>query len=187
MWFGEIYTNTSSYCTNCIMRNSDVTEKESGKEAIAATTGDIGGGLSTFKLCVFVLFNIIVVSIVNGLYVYSTIELNTSPEIHLLAEIALSMFKLLWNFVVIPATILDSSHVSESRTKIKQYILMYNSIVAPCLVTMLTSPACFQVSLVYNGHYSVYSIFVRTIGFICSPRRNFISLHIRCMSPFFFQ
>lgn len=92
------------------------------------------------------LLNGIVVVSVNALYVYSTI-LHLSPTVHLWIQIAVAVFKYIYNFIFVPAVFLVRRDGQANHTGVwlKLMILMFNSIVIPALVTMITDPSCYQV------------------------------------------
>jgi Leucine-rich repeat (LRR) protein len=144
-------------------------------------------------------FNAVVVLAVNGAYVYSTL-IHLSPQIHLVVQLTFAMFKLVWNFFLVPgiitcegtlrfiitdliavylfamclvcawclrAAIIQSMPTAPStRAKLKLYSSMFNSIIAPCLSALFTSPLCYKV---------IYFVFQCTL---C------LSLLLVCSLPF---
>ena len=62
-----------------------------------------------------------------------------------------AVFKIVWDVFIVPTLFISSVAVSSSRTRLKLFTLMFNSIVVPCLVTMCSSPTCFRVTtLAFN-------------------------------------
>jgi Leucine-rich repeat (LRR) protein len=85
--------------------------------------------------------NIAVMGTINALYIIATNQ-QFSPTLILLIQVSMALFKAFWNKFCLP--ILDSSKQSH---RLRIFVLVLNSIFIPCIVTALTSPACFQVCL----------------------------------------
>jgi hypothetical protein len=102
--------------------------------------------LNTMWTAFVLLLNTAVVVSVNALYVYSTI-LRLSPRTHLWIQIGVALFKYIYNYVFVPAVFLvrRSEDKRHSGVWLKLCILMFNSIVIPAIVTMVTDPSCYQV------------------------------------------
>jgi Leucine-rich repeat (LRR) protein len=92
-----------------------------------------------------VIINLGVVGTMNGLYLWSTLrDLSTSAQVGIQFGFAFSC--LLWTFAVRG---LIGTNIKESRYGVWLFLILYllNSVVIPCVVTALSSPSCYQVSL----------------------------------------
>ena len=56
-----------------------------------------------------------------------------------------AVFKIGWDVFVVPALFQSRVAVSSTRTRLKLFTLMFNSIVVPCMVVMCSTPTCFRV------------------------------------------
>lgn len=94
--------------------------------------------------------NVAIVLSVNIAYVTLTIS-NRSGLIKILAQLALAGFNQLWGNVVVPLCIQAISANIEvletnpaARVRLHVLILLFNSVMAPCIAAASTNPACFQ-------------------------------------------
>jgi hypothetical protein len=87
--------------------------------------------------------NAIVVGSVNGMYIYS-IEQVLSPGIHLGIQIAVALFKVGWNMIIVPQLVKPMKTPSKI-VEVELMLVVFNNIVIPSFITAFTSPACFQV------------------------------------------
>ena len=89
------------------------------------------------------IFNICITFTVNALYIYSTQQTFSSTQ-HFSIQLSLSTFRLLYVAIAFP---LLSNHIRNAVDNIRfRFILLtINNLIIPCLVTALTSDACFQV------------------------------------------
>jgi hypothetical protein len=100
-------------------------------------------------------FNICVVCLINGVYVYLT-WLELDVWLHALIQICCALVKYMWNFVVVPAVILTPLPISPYRSWLKLYVNMLNSVFLPCLASLFTSTSCFEV--ISSHQYSYWII-----------------------------
>jgi hypothetical protein len=97
----------------------------------------------------FLSVNMYVVVGVNAGFV--AIALTQSNDVLILAQILLSLFKLMWNTICTPYLIALTAHfvspaekhVGESLTTLQILIGLFNNIAIPCLVVAVLSPSCF--------------------------------------------
>jgi hypothetical protein len=96
-------------------------------------------------LCVAFLFNAVVTITVNALYIYS-IQQDLGPPVRFGLQFSLSFFRLFYSAIVFPllSRSIDSTIMN---VKFRFTLLTINNLLIPCLVTILTSDACFQVCL----------------------------------------
>lgn len=106
----------------------------------------------------FAFGNAVVVLSVNIGYVVLTLS-DSSQTTKILAQVGLAAFKLLWNNGIVPTCIQYFSSGFEvlssnaaARIRLHVIVLLFNSVIAPCLAAASTSPACFQGLLVENSH-----------------------------------
>lgn len=95
------------------------------------------------RLIFFILFfNCAINSSVNGLYIYLTSQ-SLSPMFLIMLQAMVAMFNVMWNMAMIP---LLSKPLKDPKRiiRIEVLLLLVNNIILPCVVTALTSPACFQ-------------------------------------------
>jgi Leucine-rich repeat (LRR) protein len=97
----------------------------------------------------FLVVNICVVVGVNAGFVAAT--LTQSNVVLVFAQVALSVFKLLWTTVCTPYLISQCTkyvspsarRVSSSLTIVQVFLGLFNNIAIPCLVVAVLSPSCF--------------------------------------------
>jgi hypothetical protein len=91
------------------------------------------------------LVNVIVVSTMTGLYLWSTL-MDLSSEHRILSQVAVAFVSFLWNVLLKGAL---PTRLQESRYGLWLFIFLSltNTVVIPCLVTALSSPSCYQVLL----------------------------------------
>ena len=103
--------------------------------------------MDVLYLWLTIFLNIVIVGTVNGLYVWSTLK-NLSYFYRFMIQLSLSLFN----------TILKSLLRSIFPIRIKYSLLgvwsfsligVMNGVLIPCVVTTLTSPNCYQVSIIY--------------------------------------
>jgi hypothetical protein len=125
-------------CIQSIKRKYNETERKS------AYKDDNTDGNVFWKVVGLLLFNIITVGLVNGLYIYSTL-LTLSYSAHTCIRIAVALFKSIWNFIIVPGVILVPLKDSSRKAWMKLAVGLINSVFVPCLATAFTSTSCFQV------------------------------------------
>jgi hypothetical protein len=116
---------------------------------------------------VYTAVNLALVVGVNVAFVY--IALYQSNSLLILAQIALSLFKLFWNSVCTPFIIrLIADYISQTTSgtgfvSIQVMVALFNNIAIPCLVVAVVSPSCF-----YNVFDAAPSVDSRFIYYSCS-------------------
>jgi hypothetical protein len=99
-------------------------------------------GYMKFSMMLFV--NLCVVGLMNGLYVYLTLQ-ELDVWIHTLIQICFAGVKLGWNFILVPAVVFSPLPISPYRSWLKLFTNMLNSVFLPCIASLFTSTSCFQV------------------------------------------
>ena len=131
---------------------------------------------------VYISSNLIIVSGVNVAYVYAT--LYHSNNIIVIAQILLSLFKLLWNTIISPGMVMylvyfvsddDYNRLITMRGMFQlQFVLsLCNNIVIPFLVVLVISPNCFysafgKVNTVDSSFHYNYCLFINPVNDICT-------------------
>lgn len=88
------------------------------------------------------LFNTVVVSVVNGMYInYSP---KVAPSTAVMFQFALALFNVSYSIFVIPALTVGFAKHSDA-INVRIWLLLINSLIIPCIVTAITSPSCIQV------------------------------------------
>jgi hypothetical protein len=109
------------------------------------------------KFVVLFCVNISTVVIVNGSYVYVVVAANDSTFVLFIVVLFLSLFKIVWNFVLLRG----SQQMESISDNTIVWLCLFNNLQAPLLAEMFVSPDCFfyivseAPSLVFN--YFVYS------------------------------
>jgi len=105
----------------------------------------IGPNLSRqlFVTALMAAVNVVVVVFVNVIYIYSTF-VTLSDNKKLLAQFSLAIFKYVWNFIIVPALFARHLLNPAYRSRLKLCILIFNSMLIPCFVTLFTSPSCYR-------------------------------------------
>jgi hypothetical protein len=92
-----------------------------------------------------IVFNTVLVSVVNGLYIIYSPKVSSSTEV--LFQFALALFNVTYSIFIIPAfTVGFAKHSDAINMRI--WLLLINSLAIPCIVTAITSPSCIQVNVV---------------------------------------
>ena len=80
---------------------------------------------------------------VNALYIYST-QQALDPSLHFVLQLSLSIFRLLYTAIALPIL---SRRIRSLvyNVRFRFILLTINNLLIPCIVTALTSDACFQV------------------------------------------
>jgi hypothetical protein len=90
-----------------------------------------------------VLVNVGVTVFINALYIYST-QQAFSASVHFGIQISLAIFRLIYSKIFIPL-FSRSFQDPVANIKFRFRLMTASNLVIPCLVTVLTSPSCFQV------------------------------------------
>lgn len=95
-----------------------------------------------------ILLNITVVFLVNGAYIYVQLDSSTPRLLKQASQPILAIFKLLWDTLVVASLLSrlsdDQKGSLDSRTWLYTLVVVFNNIVAPCLVTAVTDISCFR-------------------------------------------
>jgi hypothetical protein len=126
----------------------------------------------------FVLVNMTAVVGVNAAFV--TTALTQSNAVLVIAQIVVSVFKLLWNTVCTPFLITRAVHYmwpSEKRSgaafvMVQVFLALFNNIAIPCLVVAVLSPSCFYgvfaAAPIVNSQYFVERCIFEANFAVCS-------------------
>jgi Leucine-rich repeat (LRR) protein len=92
--------------------------------------------------------NIAVVVAVNGLYIWSTLH-DFARDVRLLIQLSFALFSSLWSVCLRRGL---PSQIKESRYGVWLFICLnaMNSVLIPCAVTALSTPSCYQVSVLVS-------------------------------------
>jgi Leucine-rich repeat (LRR) protein len=85
------------------------------------------------------LVNIIVVTIVNGLFVSAIVSSKFSSQVLLMISFCLSVFKIIWNFFLMRV----SRFLPTISVNVLVFLCLFNNILAPLLAEMFVSSDCF--------------------------------------------
>ena len=99
--------------------------------------------VSKCKIVAIFLLNISVVGSMCGMYIFFSTK-TVPPSTILGLQIAMAIFNCTWNIAIVP--VLAKPMIGlESVVWTKLWLLIFNNIFIPSIVTVLTSPSCFQV------------------------------------------
>lgn len=96
------------------------------------------------QFSIFFVINLVIVGVANGAYIYCN-YLHISAENKVGSQIALALFKYLWNTHLVTRYMLRSSSNVYLKTLFHVIVNIFNSILIPCIVIMCTDSACFKV------------------------------------------
>jgi hypothetical protein len=88
-------------------------------------------------------FNACITIAVNTLYIYST-QQAMGASIHFCIQLSLSIFRLVYTAAAFPI-LSRSIRSTVQNVRFRFILLTINNLLLPCIVTALTSDACFQV------------------------------------------
>jgi hypothetical protein len=108
-------------------------------------------------MVLFCFGNGVVTIFVNVLYIYST-QQPFALSVHVAIQFSVAVFRLAYSFCVLPIL---ARPITDTVINInfRLRILIVNNLIIPCIVTALSSPACFQV----RNMYLASSLYVMTI------------------------
>jgi hypothetical protein len=91
-----------------------------------------------------VLVDMLLVLLVKGSYVYLVIWRDITPSLKILVQICLSLFDISWNTFVVTRILMIFPSLMRSKVRVKLHLtlLIFNSIVAPIIATVLTDRSC---------------------------------------------
>jgi len=172
-----LWTGAISACFGCIVlfpRRSGGSSVMAQKTAVpSAASGEI---MSFTDQAVSVgaafVFNACVTIVVNTLYIYST-QQALGFNVHLCIQLSLSIFRLVYVTVAFPL-LSRPIQGAVDNVRFRFILLTINNLLIPCIVTALTSDACFQVAIVMPvclcfDHHSVHVWLINVLQIvICS-------------------
>eukprot|EP01035_Chromulina_nebulosa_P025131 gene25131-32779_t len=128
--------------------NSSLNSSSYSKKSMASVAKDKAIHYS-YILLVFVL-NVALSMAVNSVYVSIQSSDTVSSSSKILCQVAMAGVKLFINMVVVKALI---AHIPFCKSKARLHVAMvvFNSVVAPCLATALSDSSCFQELFVGSG------------------------------------
>jgi hypothetical protein len=116
--------------------------------------------VSCLTVSVFVLLfviNAIIVTSINGLYVYFVVSEDYAFSLLLMVAFFLSIFKIIWNYVLLRG----SQSVEAISDHMIVWLCLFNNLLAPLLAEMFVSSDCFLYIVTQSPalqfHYDVYS------------------------------
>jgi Leucine-rich repeat (LRR) protein len=128
--------------------------------------GHVGFHMSA-AVWLVLMINITVVGAVNGLYLWSTL-LDLSNHVRILIQFSFGLFTLAWRVLIInrglPSQMKESCHGVWLLTCLN----VVNNVLIPCVVTALSNPSCYQVSISISMISSTHPLLALEIA--CSSR-----------------
>ena len=109
------------------------------------TADDIGVSFKDqiFPVSAAFCFNACITIVVNTLYIVST-QQTLGPIVHFCCQLSLSIFRIIYVVVAFPF-LSRSIQSAVENVRFRFIMLTINNLLIPCIVTALTSEACFQV------------------------------------------
>jgi Leucine-rich repeat (LRR) protein len=104
------------------------------------------GELLMSAVWIILIVNIAVVGTVNGLYLWSTL-LDLSKHIRILIQFSFGLFTLAWRVLIIDRGLPRQMKESRDGVWLFSCLNVVNTVLIPCVVTALSDPSCYQVSL----------------------------------------
>ena len=141
------YNNEKSITSTIRERLSVATQ---AKEPPPVSTKD------KLKLFVAVVLNITIIVMINAVYIYSS-DQDLDANTHLVIQFTFAVFNVMYGLVVLP---IFASPLDDEMTNInfRLWLLKFNNLLVPCVVTFLSSSSCLQGLLVESdpivSHYS---------------------------------
>jgi hypothetical protein len=91
-----------------------------------------------------VMIDVLLVLLVKGGYVYLVIWRDIAPSLKILVQICLSLFDICWNTFVVTRILMFFPSLMRSKVRVKLHLtlLIFNSIIAPIIATVLTDRSC---------------------------------------------
>lgn len=158
-WTPPSSSSTASVSAHSIRGGSGEAEKERVDVKIASATetdhsdGDAGASSLNLRCKHLLIFtaNASVVGCMYGVYIHFTSQ-SLPPTTIVGLQIGMALFNLTWNMVIVPV-LARPMQAAEKVVWTELGLLIFNNILLPCIVTALTSPACFQV-FIHSAHQS---------------------------------
>jgi hypothetical protein len=136
-------------CFVCLTYFNMVMNRLGGSDATSLSSMNDSQDHSLRITAVWIIFliNMTVIGTINGLYIWSTL-LEIDSDTRLWIQFSFALFSSLWSVLLrigLPSQIL----VQESRYGVWLFICInaLNSVLIPCVITALSTPSCYQVSL----------------------------------------
>jgi hypothetical protein len=152
LWTGAISACFYRIFIHPIRRNdggrSEIMHKAELEKTLAASAASGEEEVVSFRNRVVpigaaIIVNSCVTIAVNTLYIYS-IQQALGPSVHFCIQLSLSIFRLLYSAIAFPLFSRPIRNVVEN-VRFRFVLLTINNLLIPCVVTALTSDACFQV------------------------------------------
>jgi hypothetical protein len=128
-----------------------------------------------------VMIDVLLVLLVKGSYVYLVIWRGITPSLKILVQISLSLFDICWNTFVVTRILMIFPSLMRSKVRVKLHLtlLIFNSIIAPIIATVLTDRNCLADIFQYGDEITsseVYTICdaINTETKSCSSTSNVI-------------
>ena len=128
-----------------------------------------GTMLGMFSFLALIALNVLVVILVNGLYVFTTVALNTGQNFA--AQVTVGIFKILWSVVFVKnmgkferAIFPSISRESYFTSRTFAWILIFNNVVIPCIAEAAADTNCYYNVLVAPNPVSISYYFGRECG-----------------------
>lgn len=140
------------------LKKEEVTLKKSRGETAQQSNRDSSFQFRSYSyIGVVSLFNILFVVFVKSVYIYLLIWQDLSYRTQIAVNVAVSVFDVFWNTLVVAKLVSLFSSLVRSKTRIRWHLLLllFNSIVAPMVSAACTDRSCFVE--VFVGRDSVVS------------------------------
>jgi Leucine-rich repeat (LRR) protein len=138
-----IVVATALFCFTFILSTMKLKEENRIRPLSISDSGRLAE--SSWSLLFLFLINISLIGTLNGVYVWSTL-IDLSPQFQTLSKFLLSFCLVVWN-LILGRLIPQSMKVSSSGVWMRCFLYLTNTVTIPMIVTTLTSPSCYQVSL----------------------------------------
>ena len=140
------FDSDATYDTQTL--HSNFNDSSSSKKSMTEVAKD-GVSHFSYSLVVFIL-NVALAMAVNSFYVSIQSSDTVTASTKILCQVAMAGIKLFINMVVVKMLIANISF-SKSKARLHVAMLVFNSIVAPCLATALSNSSCFHELFVGSG------------------------------------
>ena len=143
------YNNEKSL-VHSIREKLEVSEDEMDKQAPPLSFA------TKMKLVASIVFNVATIVVINAVYIYSS-DQDLDANSHLAIQFGFAVFNVMYGLIVLPVY---ASPIEDERGNInfRLWLLKFNNLFVPCLVTFLSSSSCMQGLLVEGdeiiSHYS---------------------------------
>jgi hypothetical protein len=92
-----------------------------------------------------IVLDIVIVSVMKGVYVFLLLSDGITPTSKLLMQMCLALFDICWNSLVVTEIVdlLRFTLPSPDRARLRLFVLLFNSIIAPMISVAVTDRNCF--------------------------------------------